>query len=124
MKKFFFLMTVLMTAFIFASCSDSDNDSSTPDTQNPQDVYEKNSEAGAALSRLVAHLTAADSLPDNWKTATFEVDYGTAMNAATPSVRYAVVENVEEAALVKKQLLKTALLQNCMNYCRKVILLN
>lgn len=104
MKKIFYLMAMAIVTVAFTACSDSDDDTSTPDTQNPQDVYEKNSEAGAAMSRLVAHLTAAESLPDNWKTATFEVDYGTAMNAATPTVRYAVVENIDEAALVYSML--------------------
>ena len=55
------------------ACSDDDDDKDGRSAEEiAQDPYEKESEAGDALYRLVSQLSVCDSLPNDWKTATFE----------------------------------------------------
>ena len=103
MKKNIFhylLMAVLCCglSMSFVACSDDDDDK---DGRSPeeiaQDPYEKESEAGNALYRLVSQLTVCDSLPDNWKTATFEPKAGMVLDQSQPRIRTITVTNADEA---------------------------
>jgi len=81
------------------SCKDDDddnNDERTPE-EIAQDPYEKESEAADALYRLVSQLSVCDSLPNNWKTATFEPKAGKVLDASQPRVRTIAVNNAAEA---------------------------
>ena len=68
-----------MLSSLSMSCSDdddNDNDGRTAE-EIAQDPYAKDTPAGDALLTLVSQLaTTADTLPDNWKTATFEPTIG------------------------------------------------
>ncbi len=67
---------------VVTACSDDDdeNDGGRTEEERAQDPYEKNTEAGDALMTLLTQLAAPiDSLPDNWKSATFEPVAGVAV---------------------------------------------
>ena len=80
------------------ACSDDDenNNERTPE-EIAQDPYEKESEAADALYRLVSQLSICDSLPNNWKTATFEPKAGKVLDQSQPRVRTIAVNNAAEA---------------------------
>ena len=80
------------------SCSDDDDDKDGRSAEEiAQDPYEKESEAGDALYRIVSQLSVCDSLPDNWKTATFEPKLGQVLDQSQPRVRTITVANAAEA---------------------------
>jgi hypothetical protein len=81
------------------SCKDDDDDNNNERTPEEiaQDPYEKESEAADALYRLVSQLSVCDSLPNNWKTATFEPKAGKVLDASQPRVRTIAVNNAAEA---------------------------
>jgi hypothetical protein len=84
------------------SCSDSDDDNKSSQDDNlirmkqALDPYEKNTSQGMALLMLVSQLADVDSLPDNWKTATFEPMRGIVKDESQPFIRYSVVNGVNE----------------------------
>ena len=81
------------------SCKDDNDDNNNERTPEEiaQDPYEKESEAADALYRLVSQLSICDSLPNNWKTATFEPKAGKVLDASQPRVRTIAVNNAAEA---------------------------
>ena len=88
---------VLSLSMIVTSCKDdNDTDGRTPE-EIAQDPYEKESEAADALYRLVSQLSICDSLPNDWKTATFEPKAGKVLDASQPRVRTIAVNNAAEA---------------------------
>jgi hypothetical protein len=104
MKKTFQWM--LMAAVVcglslsFTACSDDDDDKKGADAEKQSvDPYEKQGEEATSLFRIVHLLAQTDSLPDNWKTATFEPMQGDALDASLPFVRSMAVANAEEARL-------------------------
>ena len=103
MKKNFFhclLMAVLCCglSMSFVACSDDDDDKDGRSAEEiAQDPFEKESEAGNALYRLLSQLSVCDSLPDNWKTATFEPKAGMVLDQSQPRIRTITVTNAEEA---------------------------
>ena len=96
---------LLMTALVMGlgmnvtSCKDDNDDNNNERTPEEiaQDPYEKESEAADALYRLVSQLSVCDSLPNNWKTATFEPKAGKVLDASQPRVRTIAVNNAAEA---------------------------
>ena len=82
-----------------SSCKDDDDDNNNERTPEEiaQDPYEKESEAATALYRLVSQLSVCDSLPNNWKTATFEPKAGKVIDQSQPRVRTIAVNNAAEA---------------------------
>ena len=76
--------------------NDENNNERTPE-EIAQDPYEKESEAADALYRLVSQLSICDSLPNDWKTATFEPKAGKVLDASQPRVRTIAVNNAAEA---------------------------
>ena len=78
------------------SCSDDDKDERSAE-DIAQDPYEKESEAADALYRLVSQLSVCDSLPNDWKTATFEPKAGKVLDQSQPRVRTIAVNNAAEA---------------------------
>ena len=81
-----------------SSCKDDDDDKDGRSAEEiAQDPYEKESEAGNALYRLLSQLSVCDSLPDNWKTATFEPRIGMVLDQSQPRVRTISVNDVAEA---------------------------
>ena len=99
-KLYFALMTALVLSLSMSvtSCKDDDDDNNerTPE-EIAQDPYEKESEAADALYRLVSQLSVCDSLPNNWKTATFEPKAGKVLDQSQPRVRTIAVNNAAEA---------------------------
>ena len=84
------MMATLVTSLVWSvsSCKDDDDDKDGRTSEEiAQDPYEKESEAGDALYRLVCQLSVGDSLPDNWKTATFEPKLGQVLDPSKPFVR-------------------------------------
>ena len=96
---------ILMAALVVGlgmnvtSCKDDNDDNNNDRTPEEiaQDPYEKESEAADALYRLVSQLSVCDSLPNNWKTATFEPKAGKVLDASQPRVRTIAVHNAAEA---------------------------
>ena len=74
------LLTVLCfglsTSFVACSDDDDDNNDGRTAEERAQDPYDKESDGGRLLYRLVSQLSVADSLPDNWREATFEPAIG------------------------------------------------
>ena len=95
------MMATLVTSlgWSISSCSDDDdkNDDGRTAEDIAQDPFEKESKAGHALFRLVSQLAVGDSLPDNWKTATFEPSIGQVLDESQPFVRTITVNNAKEA---------------------------
>jgi hypothetical protein len=81
------------------SCKDDNDDENNERTPEEiaQDPYEKESEAADALYRLVSQLSVCDSLPNDWKTATFEPKAGKVLDQSQPRVRTIAVNNAAEA---------------------------
>jgi len=81
------------------SCKDDNDDNNNERTPEEiaQDPYEKESEAADALYRLVSQLSVCDSLPNDWKTATFEPKAGKVLDQSQPRVRTIAVNNAAEA---------------------------
>ena len=79
------------------SCSDDDDKDGRSAEEIAQDPYEKESEAGDALYRLASQLSVCDSLPNDWKTATFEPRLGQVLDQSQPRVRTITVANADEA---------------------------
>jgi hypothetical protein len=89
---------VLGLSFAVTACSDDDDDKDGRSAEEiAQDPYEKESEAGDALYRLVSQLSVCDSLPNDWKTATFEPRLGVVLDQSQPRVRTITVANATEA---------------------------
>jgi hypothetical protein len=81
------------------SCKDDDN---TSDAQRDPDAiaadpYEKSGESGALLYSILSMVSEIDSLPDNWKDATFEPTIGTVLDEADPLTRSVAVADLNEA---------------------------
>lgn len=101
MKKNF-LNWMLMAAVMLGlgmtvtACSDND-DENVNEELKAQDPYEKQGDVASALYRVVSALAEVDSLPDNWKTATFEPTKGKVLDASKPLVRSLPVANLAEA---------------------------
>ena len=94
------LLTVLCfglsTSFIACSDDDDNNDGRTAE-ERAQDPYDKESDGGRLLYRLVSQLSVADSLPDNWREATFEPAIGQVLDQSQPMVRTITVSDAAEA---------------------------
>lgn len=96
-KNLFWLLTAaLLTGLSFTACSDDDNDGDiTPVNTDP---YEKNTEAGGVCFNILNILSqVGDSLPNDWKTRTFDVYEGHVLDESRPFVRSVVVNSMEEA---------------------------
>jgi hypothetical protein len=98
--KYTWMVAIMMGLGMgFTACSDDDDDKQNSNEElKTQDPYEKQSQAANDLFRVVSTLAEVDSLPDNWKTATFEPVKGTVTNASQPLVRTLTVANQAEAA--------------------------
>ena len=96
MKKYLLLLFALCA---FTACSDDDNvsDLTNEEMAAAVDPYGKNTDEGMAAYCALSLLCDLDSLPDNWKTATFEPTYGYAVDAASPYVRTIYVESILDA---------------------------
>ena len=92
-----YALCILMLSALSMSCSDDDDKDGRSAEEKAQDPYEKESEAGDALYRLLSQLSVCDSLPDNWKTATFEPKVGKVLDQSQPRVRTIAVNNAAEA---------------------------
>ena len=93
-----YALCILMLSGLSMSCSDDDNDKDGRTAEEiAQDPYEKESEAADALYRLACQLSVCDSLPNDWKTATFEPAIGHVLDASQPRVRTITVANAAEA---------------------------
>ena len=80
------------------SCSDDDDDKDGRSAEEiAADPYEKESEAADALYRLVSQLSVCDSLPNDWKTATFEPKAGKVLDQSQSRVRTIAVNDAAEA---------------------------
>ena len=102
MKKLFnyMLMATLVVSLgtLITACSDDDDDKKGGNEElKADDPYEKNGEVASALYRVVGTLCELDSLPDNWKTATYEPTKGKALDASQPLVRTVAVADLSEA---------------------------
>lgn len=82
------------------SCKDdddkSDNNGRTAE-EIAQDPYDKTGETATALYRMVSQLSICDSLPNDWKTTTFEPRVGKVLDASQPRVRTITVNDAAEA---------------------------
>ena len=90
---------VLGLSMNVTSCKDDNLDNGRTPEEIAQDPYEKESEAADALYCLVSQLSICDSLPNNWKTATFEPKAGKVLDASQPHVRTIAVNNAAEAVV-------------------------
>ena len=83
------------------ACSDDDDDKKGGQTTEEMgaDPYDKHGEAGTALMTLLSQLATVDSLPDNWRDATFEPSVGMALDASQPFVRTITVNSAAEAVI-------------------------
>ena len=102
MKKLFnyMLMATLVVSLgtTITACSDDDDDKKGGNEElKADDPYEKNGEVAYALYRVVGTLCELDSLPDNWKTATYEPTKGKILDASQPLVRSVTVADLSEA---------------------------
>lgn len=95
---------LLMTAFVagvsmtVVSCSDDDDKIKPEEQEETQDPFDKKSESGIACYNLLCQLSAiGDSLPDNWKTKTYEPLDGVVLDASQPFVRSVVVDDMDAA---------------------------
>jgi len=95
----YLLMATLVVGLCMSvtSCKDDNDDNERTAEEIAQDPYEKESEAADALYRLVSQLSICDSLPNNWKTATFEPKAGKVLDVSQPRVRTIAVNNAAEA---------------------------
>lgn len=97
-KNLFWLLAIaLMTGLSFTSCSeDKDDNDVTPSTN--ADPYEKNTEAAGACFNILSMLSqVGDSLPNDWKTRTYDAYEGRVLDESTPFVRSIVVNGIEDA---------------------------
>ena len=110
MKKLFnwMLMAALVVSFgtTITACSDDDDDEKKGGNEElkADDPYEKNGEVASALFRVVGNLCGVDSLPDNWKSATYEPTKGKVLDASQPLVRSIAVASLSEAVSVFRSL--------------------
>ncbi|MBR3067162.1 MAG: hypothetical protein IKG77_05395 [Prevotella sp.] len=89
---------VLGLGWTVAACSDDDDENNSGNEElKAQDPYEKNGAEASALFRVVSTLCELDSLPDNWKTTSFEPTKGKTLDASQPLVRTMAVANLAEA---------------------------
>lgn len=116
MKLFHWMLLGAMTCGLslpFAACSDDDDDEKSNEESQAEkqamDPYEKNTAEGIALYNILGQLAGTDSLPDNWKTATFEPIVGAVLDESTPFVRTIIVNSVNEAAKMYQSLTATTL---------------
>jgi len=98
MKKSLFLLFTLCA--LLTACSD--NGLSAEEEQllaeiEAGDPYGKNSEEGLATYCALDLLCNVDSLPNDWRSATFAPTYGYATDQANPYVRTVYVDDVSEA---------------------------
>jgi|GEM_PF-5321312 len=92
MQRLLYVSIIFATLFA-ASCSDNDE---TAEFLN-DDPYGKYTEEGNAVLSALQMLADVDSLPNNWKTATFEPTIGDVTDEANPYVRSYVVSDRCEA---------------------------
>jgi len=98
MKKSLLLLFTLCA--LLTACSDNDLTAEEEQIQaeiEAADPYGKNSEEGLATYCALNMLCNVDSLPDNWRSATFEPTYGYAIDQANPYVRTVYVDDISEA---------------------------
>lgn len=89
------LMVAVLATMTVACKPDVDTDDDTPQTL---DLFGKLSESGIACYNLLAQLSAiGDSLPDCWKSSTFEPLDGTVLDVSQPFVRTVVVNDMDAA---------------------------
>ena len=104
--KYLLMATVVLGLSMgVTSCSDDDdNETNGNEELKAQDPYEKNGTEATALFRVVGTLCELDSLPDNWKTATYEPTKGKVLDASQPLVRSVAVANLAEAVSMYRTL--------------------
>ena len=93
----------------FVACSDDDEKLSEEElreleARRAQDPFEKCGDQAMALLQVVSQLTAADTLPDNWREATFEPTRGIVADASKPYVRWQTVASADEARRIFQSL--------------------
>ncbi len=92
------------------SCSDDDDDNLSSEERREQaadqllDPYEKHGEQAMALLQVVSQLADNDTLPDNWREATFEPTRGVVADASQPFVRWQAVSGAAEARRIFQSL--------------------
>ncbi len=91
-----FLGLLTLSLGTVMSCKDDDEKGSDPE-QKGEDPYDKQSEEATALYRIVKLLAETNSLPDDWKTTSFEPTQGNALDETKPFVRSMAVSDEEEA---------------------------
>ena len=83
------------------SCKDDDDDDTevAGETAEPidGDPYAKTSQPATDLLMVMSQLADVDSLPDNWRDATFEPTEGEVLDASMPFVRTVAVMDMTEA---------------------------
>ena len=83
------------------SCTDDDDDDAGDGEQTAEviegDPYGKTSQPATELLMVMSQLADVDSLPDNWRNATFEPTEGEVLDASTPFVRTVAVMDMTEA---------------------------
>ena len=118
-KKFFSMMLMAMMviglSFVAASCSDDDDkkkEESAEDLQaemQAMDPYGKNTPEAMDLLTLVSQICNVDSLPNDWKTATFNPVLGDVLDESQPFVRTLVVDDISQAAALYQSLSGTTI---------------
>ena len=95
-KNLFWLLTAaLVTGLSFTACSDDDDNGGNMTTPDP---YDKSTEAAGACFNILSMLSqVGDSLPNDWKTRTFDVYEGKVQDESRPFVRSVVVNSIEDA---------------------------
>lgn len=92
---------VLGLSMSVTSCKDDDDDETEVDGQTEEpidgDPYAKTSQPATDLLGVMSQLADVDSLPDNWRDATFEPTEGQVLDASTPFVRTVAVMDMTEA---------------------------
>ena len=92
------------------ACSDDDDDNLSDEERREQaadqalDPLEKHGEQAMALLQVVSQLTDNDTLPDNWREATFEPTRGVVADASQPYVRWQPVASADEARRIFQSL--------------------
>ena len=97
MKKYLFLLFALCAFGAFTACSDDDDNPSAEEISAAVDPYGKYTEEGMAAYSALTLLCDLDSLPNNWRTATYAPTYGYAVDEANPYVRTVYVEDISQA---------------------------
>ena len=100
------MMTAMVCSLSMGVSSCSDDDDLTEDEQRAKDSdpYGKGTDEGTEFWTVMSQLAGLQSLPDNWRTATFEPTIGEASETNAVE-RIVMTDDVEQAAMRYAQLI-------------------